>query len=320
MAQDALGKRLQVGLIYFLPWSGLHVDNISIVESTHPCLLRASSISFGTLSILRVLKNSEEWTEELRIKDILVNDHLVFKKTVINIARKKELFTLDPWTAKLFDGRVQGSIIFQKNDQNAYSYQGDVYFSHILLQEVLVGTAFQNRVSSGFLQGTTHFAGIVGEPESLTGSGMLQLFDAQLKTADFFGSLSRFFPVKELHLLKLDEAKANFTFSSDSLRLDSAHLKSENMGLSTQGNISFKGDVDLEAQLLLSGKLATCLKTVLPLELASAISQTASCEIPFGIHGSLSHLKTNLLEKMLNHQIPSNIGGALQQLLNLKTR
>lgn len=314
--QEALGKKLQIGWVYFLPWSGFYVKSITLVDSIHSYSLRASSITFGIVSILNICKNNQDWVGELRIKKIVLNERPVFKKIVIEMCQKNGTFSLNPFTAKCFYGTFQGDFLLEKNKEDLYHYEGNCSFSNIPLQELLSGTPFQKRVSSGFLQGTTRFSGIVEDPQSLHGLGTLQLVNTELKTADFFGPLSRFFSLEELQLLKLREAKANYTFSSDSLRIDSARLQSNNMLLTTHGTISFQGKVGLEAELVLSGKCATYIKNVLPQDLLSMVNQKGYCTIPFRIFGSLSNLKSNFSEKILIPQIPNNIGGALQQLLN----
>ncbi len=315
-AQEIVGKPLQLGSLYFLPWSGLHLKSLTIIDPTYPCVLHASSLSLNVWSILHVLQNPAYWTSEVRIKKIFLNNHLIFRKTVINMVRKNEVFAMDPLITKVLDGTLQGSLIIEPSSEGVYSYQGNLSCVNISLQQLLLGTTFQQRVSSGFLAGTAHLSGIVGRGESLAGSGAFQLLSAQLKTADFFGPLSRFFPIEELRLLKLQEAKTSVTFSSDGLHVDSAYFKSDNMALTSHGNISFQGKVDLVANVVLAGKLATSLQGVLPSELISMISQTGCCDIPFQIYGSLANLKTNFLEKILNQQIPSNVGGVLQQFLH----
>jgi hypothetical protein len=47
-AQETLGKKLYVGLVYFLPWSGLHIESITMTNPIDPLIVRDSSISFGT--------------------------------------------------------------------------------------------------------------------------------------------------------------------------------------------------------------------------------------------------------------------------------
>ncbi|MFZ4115303.1 MAG: hypothetical protein ACOYK6_01100 [Chthoniobacterales bacterium] len=315
-AQEALGKKLYVGFVYFLPWSGLHIENITITNPTDPFIVRISSISFGTLSILHVCKNSEDWKGELRVKKILVNNRPILKKIVAGVSRKNDIFSIDPLIAKFFGGTLQGSFLFQKNDRLFFPHQGSFSFLNIPFKESLSETAFQKHVSTGLVQGSVRFTGMAGKPESLQGSGTVELLGAELKTADFFGTLSRLFPMEELQLLKLYEAKASYSFSLDTLRIDSAYLKSDNMALDAHGTVSSKGAVALDAQLVLRGKLANYMANVLPVNISSLIAQRGYCEIPFKIYGSMAHLQTNFSEKIFTQQIPNNVNGVLQQLLN----
>ncbi|MDH4469343.1 MAG: AsmA-like C-terminal region-containing protein [Verrucomicrobiae bacterium] len=314
--QASLGKKPQVGLIYFLPWSGLHVKSITLVDSMHPYSLEASSINFGIGSIVNVCKNNDTWVGELQINQILLDERPVFKKITIEIIKKSGSFSLNPLIASFFDGTLQGTFLIEKNKENLYRYEGSFSLINASLQKLLSGTSFQKKVNSGFLQGTSCFSGIAGNPQSFHGSGTLQLVNAEFKTADYGGALSRLFSIEELQLLKLRDAKTSYTFSLNSLHLDSARLQSNNMLLTTHGTISFQGEVALDAELILSGKYANYMKSLLPQDLLSLVSQQGNCNIPFKIFGSFAHLKSNFLEKISLPQIPNNLGGALQQLLN----
>lgn len=315
-AQEALGKPLQVGWIYFLPWSGLHIQNITVTDPSHSASIRASSLSFGIWDILKIGRNRETWDGEIRIKKIFFNDHLILRKISAELNKTKNAFSINPLVAKSFGGKVQGALMLQKNDQAFSLYQGSFSFFDIPLKESLSGTALQQKVSAGRVQGKINFTGVAGEPASLQGSGSIELLGAELKTGDFFGSLSHLFPMEELRLLKLHEAKANYTLSSDALHIDAARLKSENMMVTAQGNVSLSGEVSLDAQLLLKGKLAEHFIAILPPEVAAAVSQAGSCEIPFKVYGPVTNLQTNFFKEILKQQIQNNVGGILEQLLN----
>ena len=92
-------------------------------------------------------------------------------------------------------------------------------------------------------------------------------------------------------------------------------LRSENLILTAQGNLSYKGALALDAQLLLNTNLQKRLRGMLPAQMAAA-TEVGYQQIPFKITGSGGHLQTDFWNKAGGDQIQNNIGGVLQGILN----
>ncbi len=315
-AQSIFGGQFSVGSLYFIPWAGLYFEDVAITHPASSTLLQASSLRVGTLGILRFFKNQKNWSGALSIKKIRLNDHLIFKKMTAIVHKKNHLLSIDPLIANLKQGKIQGSLDINENDSGSWPYQGEFIFLDLPLKELLSETTSQRYVNDGFLRGKTAFQGIAGKSPFLKGEGSVELLKGELKTGNFFGALSHLLPMEELALLKLKEATTRATYSLDTLHLHSLRLISDHLSLNAHGDLSYAGGVDLEAQLVVGGNLATYIKGVFPNNAAFTMNASGYCEIPFRINGSVNNLQTNFLEKITTPLLPNKVNPLLEQLIH----
>lgn len=172
---------------------------------------------------------------------------------------------------------------------------------------------FDPETAQGILNGSFEMQGDPRTSKTLQGKGHLELLEGHMRPADFLIQLGSVLGVEELQMLKLSEAKLDFTIGDEKVRLGELFLKSENLILRAEGPIKFGGKMDLDAKLLINRKLQQQFKGVL----GKGFTQSEDPEyqqIEFNVTGKPSSPKTDLLDKILGIKIGQDLGGLLNGL------
>ena len=311
-AEQALGIPLQLGAVYFNPFTGLQIRKL--ILSSQKTTIEASSISLNAFTVLRELYTGKECHGHLRIKKLVIDHLFVFRHVKAEITASKKSFSIDQFTAKIAEGKIQGAMLIAPVDAPLVSYQLSTQFFGVSLRDLLEQTAFQKNIISGIAQGKINLTGIVGNPDAIKGEGTLEFLQAQIKPADFLSQFGQLLQIDELKMLSLSEAKANYKIASNRVIVDSARMKSENLILTARGNYFFNGGLNLDAQLLLNEKLQGRLRGLIPSQLQPS-SEPGYLQIPFSINGSITHPQTDLLYKMGAQQLQNTVTGLIRGFL-----
>ncbi len=320
-AQLASGMAVQVENISFMPWSGLSLEKIMIENPSNRKAFTISSISIPILTIVRLARNSGDWSGQITLKKVAMNNRVLVENIAATLVRKGTAFNITPFSARLLKGKLQGSLLVPNIKTGAY--QLNAQFSEIPLKECLAGTGFEKRINAGALQGRVFYSGTPGDSRSQGGSGTLEIVATEIQAVGMMGGVGAFLPLEELQVLKLQEAKADFKITPEQVLINSLKLHSQNLILTGSGELSYQGIWNLNAQLLLNASLQKQLQSLVPVTLEPS-SEPGYQQIAFKANGSTTNLQSDLLNKLMMKQvtkemngvIQNQVGGALQNILN----
>lgn len=311
-AELLLGRPVSIGRIYFNPFTGLYIQNISC--PAQKLFIQLSSISLRLFPLFKTITSRQDWHDQIKIKKISINHHLILSHFKAEVNRTKESYSVPNFTSKVADGKLQGALIFPPSQSSEPTYYFSAKFTNVSLKEFFKKNDFQKNIISGSAQGDISFTGIMNKPETIQGAGMLNILQGQFKPADFLYQVGQLLQIEELQILKLSEAKVNYSIANSHLLINSARMTSDNLMLTANGTCSFNGSLNLNAALLLNEKLQGRLERIVPNQLLSLVDN-GYIKIPFNIYGSTDHPQTDLLSKIGAQQLQNSLGSLIKGFL-----
>jgi hypothetical protein len=193
------------------------------------------------------------------------------------------------------------------------SFTLNARLDEVLLKKLVEDANVEPGRTDGKLQGAFELAGDPRNSDSLTGKGQLELISATLRPMEILVKVGELFQIDELQLLRLHDAKMNFTVGNERVHIDDLILKSENLIISGTGPIRFNGKLNLNARLLVNGKLQRQLKGVLGSNFVESEIPDYK-QLPFTVTGKIDSPKTDLLDKITGLKISNEVPGILKNL------
>lgn len=224
------------------------------------------------------------------------------------------------WNGSVFEapdiqGALSGGKLFGSYRVTASAepvYQLNLRAEAIEMKKLFDDAYLDPGQTEGRLEGSLNLTGDPRSTASMNGGGHFELLSARLKPLDFLVQIGTLFQVDELQLLKLNDAKMDFTVRDEKVNIDNLILKTENLVLLGQGPVRFNGKMDLDAKLQVNRKLQRQLKGMLGKFVES--SDPEYREIAFSVTGKVDDPKTDLLDKLTGMNISQDVGGLLKNL------
>jgi AsmA-like C-terminal region len=226
------------------------------------------------------------------------------------------------WNGSVFDApNIEGSLAggkiiasYRVMASPQPSYNLNLRLDNIELKKLFDDAYIDPGQTEGRLQGMMNLAGDPRSTNGMTGGGHMELLAARLKPLDFLVQLGTLLQIEELQLLKLNDAKLDFTVKEEKVWLDNLTFKSENLVLKGQGPIRFNGKMDLAAKLQVNRKLQKQLKSMLNRNFVDSDDPEYK-EIAFTVTGKIDNPQTNLLDKLTGiENLSKDVGGLLKNL------
>lgn len=226
------------------------------------------------------------------------------------------------WNGSVFDAPdIQGSLSggkiaasYQVTASEAPQFTLKLALDGIELKKLFDDAYVDPGQTEGKLQGVLDLTGDPRSLETLVGGGHAELLAARLKPLDFLVQLGTLLQIDELQMLKLTDAKMDFSVKEQKVFVDNLFLKTENLILSGQGPVRFTGQMDMEAKLQINRKLQRQLKGMLNKNFVDSADPEYK-EIAFAVDGKIDNPRTNLLDKLIGiDNISKDVGGLLKNL------
>jgi hypothetical protein len=184
----------------------------------------------------------------------------------------------------------------------------------VLLKKLAEDAHVEPGKTDGKLQGSLELAGDPRNSDSLTGKGQFELLSATLRPMEFLVQLGTLMQIDELQLLRLHDAKMNFTVEDERVQINDLILKSENLIITGTGPIRFNGKLNIDARLLVNNKLQRQLKSVLGNNFVESEIPDYR-QLPFTVTGKVDSPRTDLLDKITGLKLGNEVPGLLKNLL-----
>jgi uncharacterized protein involved in outer membrane biogenesis len=251
-------------------------------------------------------------------KFITLHDFMFFSDMTTNWSYKEGMISLESFITKVGGGQILG-------DAQAYPllkhspFNADVTFDGIDVDKMLTGAGEPAGEVTGTLKGWLSLNGNSGKTSSLNGGAHLELTGGQLQNIDILQLLGRGLEIPDLIQLNLKTAEADARVANGIIYVDKLVMQSQNLELSGTGKMEIGGKVNINARLTVDGKVAERVPSFI-LTYFKEGETPDSRYMDFKVDNTMSHPKTDILEKILGNQIQSGLIDLMKSLSSKKSK
>lgn len=310
-AEKIVGLPITMGKLTFNPFTGFHLSNVAITDSSQRSL-EVISLDFmptWKLFLTRHWARLEKWGGVLRARKVTLNNSFSFEYLKAHVKKRATHFLIDPFSSQIAGGKLTGNFLLEEEGLHS-PYQLNIDFSGISLKELMKGVSSLE----GKVQGTFFMKGTLEEPEKKEGEGTIEVIGMQFKPGGPLAQIGQLLGIEEFQCLKFNKAVSNYTVTTRELIVTSFKLNSTNLMIRGHGTISYEGSIRLNALLLINAKLQSRLQGLLPVAMLVPSGEVGFVALPFEITGSLDHPHSTLLEHVPLPAINSNVQGLIKQI------
>ena len=164
---------------------------------------------------------------------------------------------------------------------------------------------------SGGAEGALELRGSWVEQKSWVGGGRLDIRDGTMPKLQFLKNIGQMFQIQELATLNLQLAEVRFRIGEGALWLDPFKLNGGDIVFSAPGRVGFSGELELNAQLTLPGRLLGGKMGQLLGGRFTAPDTEGRQSVAFQVTGTAQNPKTDLMERVVGGDLGKLVGGLL---------
>ncbi len=211
------------------------------------------------------------------------------------------------FTAHCGGGLVEGSAEWGMADMQPFTLQlSGTGVDLAVMSEELPGTRL-----SGAAEGALELRGPWLDQKSWVGGGRLDIREGTMPKLQLLKSIGQIFQIQELATLKLQLAEVRFRIGEGSLWLDPFNLNGGDIVFSAPGRAGFSGELELNAQLTLPGRLLGGKMGQLLGGRFTAPDADGRQSVAFQVTGTAQNPKTDLMERVVGGDLGKLVGGLL---------
>lgn len=211
----------------------------------------------------------------------------------------------------LAGGNLTGSYRLVASGEPSFALNAQL--DGVLLKKLVEDANVEPGKTDGKLQGAVELSGDPRNSDSLTGKGNFELVQATLRPVEILVQVGQLLQIDELQLLRLHDARTNFTVGNERVQIDDLNLKSENVIITATGPIRFNGKLNLDARLLVSNKLQRQLGGLLGNNFVESDIPDYR-QMPFTVTGKVDNPKIDLLDRITGMKLGNEVPGLLKSL------
>lgn len=181
-------------------------------------------------------KSPMEWT--------LFNTPFSFDNPKGTLTFKNRRLVVNMRQCGFYDGGLVGLLDMDLRESPA-AYKLDLNLNKVNFKKFMI-RVFQYDKSTGSLNVQSHFTGMIGKMETMTGGGEVKIENGDITQIPFLGSLTPLIP----GFSAADAAHGHFTVGKGLIHTDDMSISSETLALIGNGNYNFIADkVDLDMRV-----------------------------------------------------------------------
>jgi len=154
------------------------------------------------------------------------------------------------------------------------------------------------------LEGSFQASGKTGDPDALIGKGDIFLREGRVQQYRLLVLLGQILQIEELQELHLEQADAKYHLSPGLVTIDELVLRSPNIRLTASGTVTFDGTLQLNSQLAINDRIRGQLFRAIR-DNFHRIDEPGYSAIEFQVVGTIDRPSTNLMERLVGHDISS---------------
>ncbi len=215
-------------------------------------------------------------------------------------------------SAESAGGNLSGNFQMQLQEVDS-PFRASVKFHGLQAAKLLANAGGPPDMLEGRLEGSLDANGSTADSNSIRGQGEIFLRDGTLRQYSLLVALGQILQIDELMQLHLEQAEVHFHISPGIVTIDQLLLRSPNIRLSATGTIKFDGKLRLNSQLALNDKIRRQLFEPIRVNFVPLNEPPGYAAIDFHVSGTLERPKTDLMDKVVGHDL-RDLGGVINSL------
>lgn len=279
------------------------IHKISLVDGNFRFLDRSNGLvaNFEGVGFRANLTNASALHGNARVAKVSLRDRFFLEQLKSPVRYDADGLNLAQISAHVGSGDISGNFSIQPETDES-PFHVEMKFRGVQADQVIAEAGGPSGVLQGKLEGTLEADGKTTDPDALTGAGEVVLHDGQLRQYDLLVALGQIFQIEELTQLHLEQADAKYRLSPGLVNVDQLNLRSANIRLSATGTVSFRGKLHLKSRLAINEKIRSQLFKPLRANFQPTDDPDYSA-VDFEVMGTLERPKTNLIEKVVGHDL-----------------
>ena len=183
----------------------------------------------------------------------------------------------------------------------------EVKFRNVPADRIIIEAGGPRGLVQGEIDGSLQAAGKAADPNALVGYGEILLRNGEVRQYSLLVALGQILQIEELKQLHLEQAEAKYHITPGLVTVDELILRSQNIRLSATGTISFAGKLHLDSRLAIDEKIRAQLFKPIRVNF-QPIDEPGYSAVDFQVTGTIKRPKTNLLKKVVGHDLEGFFG------------
>jgi type II secretion system protein N len=204
-------------------------------------------------------------------------------------------------TARAGDGEITGHFEIQPQTKDS-PFTASIRFRDVQADRIVSEAGGAAGTITGKLEGFLEATGNTADSNALAGTGGIILRDGQVQQYSLLVALGQLLQIEELQKLHLDQAEVKYHINPGVVTIDQLIFRSQNIRLSATGTVSFEGKLHLESKLAVNEKMRSQLFQAIRSNFQPT-DDPAYSAISFQVSGTVGRPKTNLMDKLIGHDL-----------------
>jgi type II secretion system protein N len=211
--------------------------------------------------------------------------------------------------ARAAGGEVIGAFNIQPQFKDS-PFKFSFKFRDLQADQVVTDAGGSPGMIQGKLEGNFEATGNASDSNALAGTGQIVLHDGQLQQYSLLVALGQILQIEELTQLHLEQAEAKYHVTPGLVTIDEIILRSPNIRLSATGTVNFNGKLHLDSQLAINDKVRSQLYRPIR-ENFQPMGDDGYSAVQFQVAGTLDRPRTNLVDRVVGHDLKDVLSGFL---------
>jgi hypothetical protein len=291
--------------------------NFSFLDHAGRLLASFSGVNFGTS-----IRSALALHGNAKIARISLQDRFFLEQLRSPMRYEPDVLELSKISARAGNGEINGYFAMQPEAEDS-PFTTSIKFRDVLADQIIANAGGPKGMVQGKLEGNFQASGKTADPEALVGEGEISLRDGRVQQYSLLVLLGELLQIEELRELHLEQAEARYHVSPGLVTIDELILRSPNIRLTASGIVAFDGKLKLDSQLAINDKIRGQLFKAVRRNFQPT-DEPGYSAIDFQVGGTIDRPSTNLMDRLVGHDISSMInsffGGGKKQRAKKKKK
>jgi len=278
--------------------------NFSFLDHSGKLLASFNGVDFRTS-----IRSALALHGNTRVARISLQDRFFLEDLRSPLRYEPDVLELSKISARVGKGEINGYFAMQPEAEDS-PFTTNIKFRDVLADQIIANAGGPRGMVQGKLQGNFQASGKTADPEAFVGKGEISLRDGRVQQYSLLVLLGELLQIEELRELHLEQAEAKYHLRPGLVTIDELILRSPNIRLTASGTVAFNGKLKLDSQLAINDKIRGQLFKAIRQNF-QPINEPGYSAIDFQVGGTVERPSTNLMDRLVGHDLSSMINSFL---------